>query len=259
MSGGQTNQLELFTVGNTALAVQAVSPAPPPPPPQSLPYPAREERLVMADALARRISRHAGVPVRLAVTDNRSTMVSYQRQERVLVLRLHHMFLDAPDPVVEALAHYAGKGSRAAGRVIDGYIDERDGKIRRARRAGEQLQVRGRCFDLAAIFDALNREFFQGGIRARIGWARAPKGRRRKTIRLGVYEHQTREIRIHPSLDSADVPRLFVEYIVFHEMLHQLFPNAHHPKAFRDREKAFPRYAEAIEWEKLHLKRLLRR
>src|SRR5262245_54616892 len=135
-------QLELFSAGNTALAAVP-----------ALPYPAREERLVMADALARRISRHAGVPVRLAVTDNRSTMVSYQRQERVLALRLHHMFLDAPDHVVEALAHYAGKGSRAAGRVIDGFIDQRDGKIRRARRAGEQLQVRGRHFDLSAIFE----------------------------------------------------------------------------------------------------------
>ena len=238
-------QLELFSAGNTALA--------------ALPYPPREERLVLADALARRISRHAGVPVRLAVTDNRSTMVSYQRQDRVLALRLHHMFLDAPDHVVEALAHYAGKGSRASGRVIDDFIDERDGRIRRARRQGEQLVVRGRCFDLAAIFDALNRAHFQGGIRARIGWARAPKGRRRKTIRLGVYEHQTREIRIHPSLDGPDVPHFFVEYIVFHEMLHQLFPNAHHPKAFRDREKAFPLYVEAIAWEKQHLKRLLRR
>ncbi|MBK7863782.1 MAG: hypothetical protein IPJ65_35290 [Archangiaceae bacterium] len=241
--------MELFVAGNTALAAAPVA----------MPYPAREERLVLADALARRISRHAGVPVRLAVTDNRSTMVSYQRQDRVLALRLHHMFLDAPDHVVEALAHYAGKGSRAAGRVIDGFIDERDQKIRRARRAGEQLQVQGRHFDLAAIFEELNRTYFQSGIRARIGWARAPKGRRRKTIRLGVYEHQTREIRIHPSLDGPDVPRFFVEFIVFHEMLHQLFPNAHHPKAFRDREKAFPKYGIALEWEKQHLKRLLRR
>lgn len=241
------SQMELFTAGNTALAATP------------LPYPAREERLVMADALARRISRVVGVPVRLAVTDNRSTMVSYQRQERVLALRLHHMFLDAPDEVVEALAHYAGKGSRAAGRVIDGFIDQRDGRIRRSRRAGEQLVAVGEFFDLTAIFEEINAAYFENAIRARIGWARAPTGRRRKTIRLGVYEHQTREIRIHPSLDGPDVPRFFVEYIVFHEMLHQLFPNAHHPKAFRDREKAFPKYAESIAWEKQHLKRLLRR
>jgi hypothetical protein len=56
-----------------------------------------------------------------------------------------------------------------------------------------------------------------------------------------------------------------VEYIVFHEMLHQLFPSArdagrhvHHPKAFRDRERAFPRYAAAVAWERANLATLLR-
>jgi hypothetical protein len=33
----------------------------------------------------------------------------------------------------------------------------------------------------------------------------------------------------------------------------------HHPRAFRDREKAFPRYPAAIAWEKEHLQELLRR
>src|SRR2546423_677381 len=138
------------------------------PPMPELPYPPREERLVLADSLARRISVHVGVPVRLAVTDNRSTMVSYQRRSgQVLALRLHHMFLDAPEHVVEAIARYAGKGHRAAGRVIDNFIDERDGRIRRARREGEQLIATGRFFELGEIFERLNREFFQGGIRAR--------------------------------------------------------------------------------------------
>jgi predicted metal-dependent hydrolase len=93
-----------------------------------------------------------------------------------------------------------------------------------------------------------------------------PGKRRRKSIRLGVYDHQTREIRIHPALDRPEVPHYFVEFIVFHEMLHQLFPSPpgagrkiHHPRAFRDRERAYPRYAEATRWEKAHLSLLLRR
>jgi hypothetical protein len=80
-----------------------------------------------------------------------------------------------------------------------------------------------------------------------------------------VYDHKAREIRVHPALDRPDVPRFFVEYIVFHEMLHQLFPSdrhtgrhVHHPRAFRDRERAFPRYEAALAWEKQHLHRLLR-
>jgi hypothetical protein len=82
----------------------------------------------------------------------------------------------------------------------------------------------------------------------------------------GLVTPLTREIRIHPSLDRPDVPLFFVEYIVFHEMLHQLFPSSrsggravHHPRAFRDRERAYPQYGLAIAWEKQHLEQLLRR
>lgn len=226
----------------------------------------REELWARAEALAYRLSAELRMPVRLAVTDNRSTMVSFRRSSNALQLRLHHMFLDAPAPVVRAVAEYAGRGNRLAGGVLDDYIRGQQPRIRQERHAAEaDLDPRGRYFDLQAMFDALNRTYFQGGIQARIGWGRMPPRRRRKSIRLGVYDHQTREIRIHPALDRAEVPSYFVEFIVFHEMLHQLFPSSngtgrrvHHPRAFRDREKAFPLYAAALRWERENLNLLLR-
>ncbi len=249
-------QLELF---NPRRAVAApLAPRPPPPP--------QEEVLPRADALARRIAADLGARVRLVVNDNRSTMVSYQREDGELTLRLHHMFLDAPDEVVLALADYAGRGKRRAGRVIDAYVAGSGARIRAVPRRAEALEAVGKCFDLLRIFTQLNQTHFQDGIRARIGWGRGATRRRRKSIRLGVYDHAAREIRVHPALDKPDVPLFFVEYIVFHEMLHQLFPSArhdgrhvHHPRAFKDREKAFPLYAAALNWEKQHLARLLGR
>lgn len=228
--------------------------------------PARNEVLTKAEKLARTLSEDLGVPVRLAVTDNRSTMVSFRRATSALRLRVHHMFLDAPDGVVRAIADYAGRGQRRAGPVLDEYIRVQQPLIRREREKEGELRPRGRIYDLRAVFDRLNDEYFQGGITAEIGWGRSPSRRRRKSIRLGVYDHQTREIRIHPALDRAEVPAFFVDFIVFHEMLHQLFPSppgssrrVHHPRAFRDREKAFPLYAAAIRWEKANLSWLLRR
>jgi hypothetical protein len=223
--------------------------------------------LVKAEYLAVSLSKNLGVPVRLSVTDNRSTMVSYRRNTASLRLRIHHMFLDAPDRVVRAIADYAGRGRRGAGPVLDDYIRGRQPLIRIARTQGEaDLNPRGRCFDLDAIFARLNERYFQGGIKASIGWGRMPYRRRRKSIRLGVYDHQTREIRIHPALDRTDVPPFFVEFIVFHEMLHQLFPSpngsgrrVHHPRGFRDRERGYPMYEAAIRWEKQNLRVLLRR
>jgi hypothetical protein len=220
-----------------------------------------------AESLARDLSRELGLPVRLAVTDNRSTMISFRRAPAALRLRLHHMFLDAPEPVVRAVADYAGRGQRRAGRVLDDFIRREQPRIRQERDAtDEQLTPEGQYFHLEEIRDRLNERFFQGGVRATIGWGRAPGRRRRKSIRLGVYDHQTREIRIHPALDHPEVPRFFVEFIVFHEMLHQLFPSSngpgrrvHHPRAFRDRERAYPLYEAAIAWERENLRALLHR
>jgi hypothetical protein len=251
----------------------SAAPAPVQPPLRSRPdeanrmaLPARDEMWVRAESLAYQLSANLGLPVRLSVTDNRSTMVSFRRGGSVLQLRLHHMFLDAPQAVVQAVADYAGRGLRTAGDVLDDFIRGMQPRIRQQRRGADaELNARGRCFDLQEMFDRVNGLFFQGGIQARIGWGRMPPRRRRKSIRLGVYDHQTREIRIHPALDRPDVPAFFVEFIVFHEMLHQLFPSSgrggrrvHHPRAFRDREKAYPLYAAALRWERENLRSLLR-
>jgi hypothetical protein len=228
--------------------------------------PSRDQALNKAQRLAHVLSSDLRMPVRLSVHDNRSTMISFRRGNGGLRLRVHHMFLDAPAMVVRAVADYAGRGQRRAGNVLDEYIRVQQPLIRAHRDSNEaDLDPTGQCFELQAIFDRLNDQFFQSGIQAAIGWGRFSGKRRRKSIRLGVYDHQTREIRIHPALDRPDVPEFFVEFIVFHEMLHQLFPassgpgrRVHHPRAFRDRERAYPRYGEAIRWEKANLSLLLR-
>jgi hypothetical protein len=253
-------QLRAESLATPEVAEAHLLPSPPEPP-------SRQEVLARSSELAQRVARFLGPAFRvhLTVHDNGSTMVSFRRQPPLLKVRVHHMFLDAPEPVVEALADFAGRGVREAGKVLDDFIASRQERIRVLPRRSAPLRSRGRCFDLKALFDELNHRYFQGGIRARIGWGRQSGRRRRKSIRLGVYDHKAREIRVHPALDRPDVPRFFVEYIVFHEMLHQLFPSdrhtgrhVHHPRAFRDRERAFPRYEAALAWEKQHLHRLLR-
>lgn len=266
-------QLELFRAqGSAAKGTAPAAPREPLPVPVARePAPAllsRQEALGRARDLGRRIAEALGpdFKVLLSVHDNRSTMVSFRRQPPLLKVRVHHMFLDAPDHVVTAIADYAGRGVRGAGQVLDDFIASQQERIRAMPKKPSALEARGQCFDLQALFDDLNHRYFQGGIRARIGWGRQTGRRRRKSIRLGVYDHKAREIRVHPALDRPDVPRFFVEYIVFHEMLHQLFPSdrhtgrhVHHPRAFRDRERAFPRYEAALAWEKQHLHQLLRR
>src|SRR5205823_2555535 len=103
--------------------------------------------------------------------------------------------------------------------------------------------------------------------------------RARATIKLGSYTANERLIRVHPALDRAWVPRYFVAYIVYHEMLHHVIPARSrdaqgrrvgaaggaaagrrdlHPLEFREREKAFRHYERALRWEGQHIARLLR-
>ena len=102
-----------------------------------------------AESLARDLSRELGLPVRLSVTDNRSTMISFRRAPAALRLRLHHMFLDAPEPVVRAVADYAGRGQRRAGRVLDDFIRREQPRIRQDRDANdERFSPEGQYFHL---------------------------------------------------------------------------------------------------------------
>jgi hypothetical protein len=126
----------------------------------------------------------------------------------------------------------------------------------------------GHHHDLQAILREVNVRYFEPTVNACIGWARraAALGRRRKrrSIKLGSYLGRARSIRIHPVLDAGWVPRFFVEYIVYHEMLHDVLGmpvrngrrRLHGPE-FRARERLFDRYAEAIAWERDNLDRLL--
>jgi hypothetical protein len=241
----------------------------PPPPARPAPDRAIPPRAVMfaqARAVAEQLSGALGCPVRLSVTDNRSTMVSFRRRAGAIAIRLHHMFLAAPPPVLEAVAQFVSRRSADAGRVLDDYVMSCNHRIRRdpPARRNTAPRPRGRVYDLQAIFDRLNAEHFGGAIDARIGWGRDATGRR--SIRLGVYDHLTRCIRIHPALDRPEVPAFFVDFIVFHEMLHQAVPakrgaarRSHHSREFRRLERSFPLYQQAVAWERLNLPLLLHR
>jgi hypothetical protein len=217
-----------------------------------------------AEQLARRLTRLLGMDVRLAITDNRSTVISYRRRPGALALRVHHMFLHAPAPVVQALADYAGRGKKHAGQELDRYIKAQRHRLRPPR-ASSALKARGLFHDLQALYDRLNADHFGGQVDARIGWGRVTARRNQRSIRMGVYLHEERVIRIHPALDRPEVPEFFVAFVVFHEMLHQAVPAAHcgdgrrqhHGAEFRARERSYPEYAQAIAWEKAHLDLLL--
>ena len=219
--------------------------------------------------LEERIGAHLqGRRLALAVTDNRHTMISVKREKGFFRLRLHHMFLAADTDVVRALSRYVGDNDRASSNLLGEYIEIHQGHIRRARCArppSVTIETRGEVHHLQDLYDGLNRRYFEGGIEARITWGiRAGKRRHRTSIKMGSYSVEDRLIRIHPSLDRDFVPRFFVEWIVYHEMLHQKHDipvvggrRQFHTPPFLDEEATFEYYDRARRWERENLDRLL--
>lgn len=236
-----------------------------------VPFPSANPQLYVHEgarqALERKLATAYPGPVVLSVTDNRHSIVTHRCKDGVLRVRLHHMFLDAPPIVTDALVRYIVAGDRAAIALVGQYIDVNGARVCKRPRS-LKLVTKGKRHDLLRLFDDLNARYFGGTINALVTWGTRSTRRRtgpRQTIKVGSYSAAERLIRVHPALDRKWVPRYFVASIVYHEMLHHALPHTRgagrrmlHPPEFRERERAF-RYAErAATWEKEHIKRLLR-
>jgi predicted metal-dependent hydrolase len=124
--------------------------------------------------------------------------------------------------------------------------------IARQRRGRKVISSsRGRVYDLDKIFDRLNREHFDDRLeKPTLTWSQ----RRTRRI-LGHHDSVHDTIVISKTLDAREVPEWFVEYILYHEMLHIKHPGRiidgrryHHTNAFRADERRFPHYEKAQLW-----------
>ncbi len=219
-------------------------------------------------ALERKLRMGFPGPVILSITDNRHSIITHRVQKGVLHVRVHHMFLDAPAAVVDALVRYVTRGDRDASATLGDHIDDNGFRLARRKR-NAPLVTNGKHHDLLELFNGINERYFGGGVNAVITWGmrstRKPKGASQRTIKLGSYSAVDRLIRIHPALDQKWVPRYFVAYVVYHEMLHHVIPGSRglgrvnlHPPEFKEREKQFRHFERALEWERRRVARLLR-
>src|SRR5262249_28752377 len=121
------------------------------------------------------------------------------------------------------------------------------------RRRGYKMitSPRGRYYDLEALFDDLNARYFNGSLaRPRLSWSQS------KTSRvLGHHDHVHGAIIVSRTLDCTTIPKLVLEFVLYHEMLHVKHPpklvagrTIYHGPQFRDDEKRFHQVEEATRW-----------
>ena len=178
-----------------------------------------------------------------------------------LHVRITDVLEGAPAPILEALAYILL--SKLARKPVPKVHADRYRRFfnRKEMRRSLQLvkQTRGRkfvsgpqgaCYNLEEFFEDLNVRYFQGLMaRPLLGWSRKPS-----RAMLGHYDPSHNAIILSKLMDHPEVPRLAVEYVLFHEMLHLRFPVEHrgarrcvHTRDFKRAEEQFTARKQARE------------
>jgi len=109
---------------------------------------------------------------------------------------------------------------------------------------------------LASLADEVHRTYFFKYPPLPVRWGQQITRKKRRSIRLGSYNHITTEIRIHPLLNSPEIPTFFIQSVIYHEYLHHVL-GASHNRRFHKEERKFRYFRESKEWIRRHLWLLL--
>ena len=180
-------------------------------------------------------------------------------REGKLLVRVSDLLEGAPDYVLKAIAHillakmYRRPVDRAHALRYRRYVSAQHMSrkahlVRRMRGRKRIHSAQGHTYDLDAIFEEVNTRFFHGLLaRPRMTWS----GEHARN-RLGHYDPAHNAIVVSRVFDHPRVPRVVVEYIVYHEMLHLKHPvrmrgsrRCVHSAEFQAEEQLFPRLDEA--------------
>jgi hypothetical protein len=117
-------------------------------------------------------------------------------------------------------------------------------------------ETKGKIFDLKEVFYKINDEYFNGELKCFLRWGKEKSRTSYHTVCTDEYKNVFHLITIAGIYNQKDVPYFAVEAVMYHEMLHIVFPpivldtrrNVHH-KLFRNMEKSFPYYKEWKNWQ----------
>jgi predicted metal-dependent hydrolase len=194
--------------------------------------------------------------ISLVITDNSTSVLSIKEKGETVVVRLHRMFLSAEYRVLDEMADFI-KNRKKSTPLVRKFINQNTHYLKKRPPRKIQLRSAGKRYNLLDLFHSINREYFGRSASASITWGQRKARRSAGERTLGSYNHHDRVIKINPILDSDRVPRYFLEFVIYHEMLHADIGiedgsgrRELHSREFRKREKLFRHYEKASAWEK---------
>ena len=120
-------------------------------------------------------------------------------------------------------------------------------KRRKPRRT--MLYPQGKIHNLQQIYESLNKRYFEDKLDINITWSGSGKVAKTRVV-FGSYCHEKKLIKVNRFMEAHNFPLYCIEYIIFHEMLHNHLPpikgkngrRSIHHKAFNTLEKKFEHY-----------------
>ncbi len=180
-------------------------------------------------------------------------------REGQLFVCLSDLLQAAPQSVFEAIAHILlaklyrkpiqpMQADRYRRYTSSAAVAEQTAHARQTRGRKRILTAVGRYYDLNEVFESVNRQFFHGLLgRPVLTWS-AHRARRL----LGHYDAAHNTIMVSRVFDGPAVPRLAIEYLMYHEMLHLKHPvrvrggrRCVHSREFQAEERLFPEFETA--------------
>lgn len=203
------------------------------------------------------LENSTGIKLRLKINDNRSTMLSVKWEPDCTKVSLHRMFLQAPHNIMEELACYLNGEHKKLAPGIKAYIEDHVHKLDYSHELDfSKLETKGRVYDLEKIYNSLNRQYFDEPLGLHITWFGERYRRAYRRFTFGLFHDSLRLIKINRLLDHKHFPGYFVDYVVYHEMLHHVCPTyvdedglkRIHSKEFKERERDFKYFKKARQW-----------
>jgi hypothetical protein len=184
---------------------------------------------------------------------------SVRLEDEKLRFKVSDLLQSSPAAVIEALAYillgklYRKPIAKTHTHRYNLYLNRRDVRrdlhvVRRLRGRKFVTGPKGEVYDLSVIFDELNQRYFGGLMPVpQLGWSRT----RNKSL-LGHFDPCHNAIIISRVFDDVKTPKLGLEFVMYHEMLHLKFPTEYrgarrcvHTRQFKESERKFTGWKEA--------------
>ncbi|MGD2169193.1 MAG: hypothetical protein PVI40_03005 [Chlamydiota bacterium] len=217
-------------------------------------------------SLLEKLSTLTSLKVYVTLHNNKSTYLSFQKKRREVFFSLHKFFETAPLDVLQSLIDYAESSKRTSFTRVKKFIYTKQQEIDLSHTVKEKnLHIEGKHFNLRQAYEKINQNYFESALDLQITWF-FPKYRSFRNFTFGSYDRNLKLIKINFHLDRHDTPAFYLDNLLYHEMLHAVclpFVDEKgrlriHTKEFKEKERLFPMYKQAKEWEKQFLKKFWR-